>query len=206
MVALLPSPCLSYYFLLQTPIIIKLCFESTWVVRSSCGSCRSSQQKETWEPIKKHDWTWKSCIISTLFTSPKQICFNHFNYHTSVAIALCLQSQSRDKSRIQTNLSKFPAYYVYQHWKMCSQWSTDLSAGSDHIICLLHSWAAGTHSHSVPSNALYMSQLILVFQYLKVSVCPNRKLLTVRTLFKSSGPDECCEEHFKCQHTMLLTY
>lgn len=40
---------------------------------------------------------------------------------------------------------------------------------------------------------------------LKVSVCPKRRLLTVRALFKSRSPDECCEEHFKCQQTMFLT-
>lgn len=34
---------------------------------------------------------------------------------------------------------------------------------------------------------------------LKVSVCPQRRLLTVRALFKSRSPDECREEHFKCQ-------
>lgn len=45
--------------------------------------------------------------------------------------------------------------------------------------------------------------LFLYFS-LKVSICPERGTFTVRAQFKSKSPDECCEEHFKCQQTMFL--
>lgn len=67
---------------------------------------------------------------------------------------------------------------------------------------------SGNMGHSVAVNKVMCHRCPSLFLYfcLKVSVCSYRAGFTVRAVFRSAGPDECCKENFKCQETMFLTH
>lgn len=65
-------------------------------------------------------------------------------------------------------------------------------------------WQPG-HAVTVNKAVCCICHNLFLYFCLKVSVCPERGVFTVRALFKSKSPDERWEEHFKCQQTMFLT-
>lgn len=154
----------------------------------------------------EHVWTWKPCVIAKFFTparwKPVIIMFPYmFVLYSQTYCWSC------DMLWFWTSLFNVSPSLQVQGPKQNRVYNDpliNLQEVTTHRedVYFIHEQLG--HAVTVNKAMRYITTYFGT-AVSKWAFVPERGGLTVRALFKSTSPDECCEEHFKCQQTMFLT-